>query len=167
MRGGIDALQPGSAGAYESGVIFVPAHTGLGCPYWDRSARALWIGMDLATTREQLGMAVLEGVALRAAQIVPALDAVSGGNGRVRVDGGLSRNAYFMDFLAAALGRDIAVSDSPDLTAWGVIRLCRAAAGLPPGPAPRHRIVNPRHSLPIDVLGRFADAVERARRWVC
>jgi glycerol kinase len=165
MRDGLDRLQPGAGpSASERGVMFVPAQAGLGCPYWDRSARAMWIGMDLATTREQLAMSVLEGVALRAAQMVSALGVDR--DGQVRVDGGLSRNAYFVDFLAAALGRDIAVAESTDMTAWGVIRLCRAAAGLPGGRAPRHRRVVPQRVLPAEVSQRFADAVERTRSWV-
>ncbi len=165
LRDGLDALQPGDGlSAAEQGLMFVPAHTGLGCPYWDRSARALWIGMDLATSRAQLAQAVLEGVALRAAQMIPALSPEGGGV--IRIDGGLSRNAYFVDFLACALGREIAVAESADMTAWGVIGLCRRAVGMPAGVAARHRRVEPRRALPVEVGVRFADAVERGRSWV-
>lgn len=165
MRDGLDGLQPGpGSGASEQGVMFVPAQAGLGCPYWDRSARALWIGMDLTTTREQLAMAVLEGVALRAAQMIAALGANR--DGQVRVDGGVTHNAYFVDFLAAALGRDIAVAESTDMTAWGLIRLCRVAAGLSGEPTSRHRRIVPRRVLPTEIVQRFADATERARSWI-
>jgi glycerol kinase len=151
--------------AAERGVMFVPALAGLACPYWDRSARALWIGMDLATTREDLGQAVLEGVALRAAQMLPALAQAAGGRGMVRVDGGLTRNAYFTSFLARALGREIAVADTADVTALGIIRLAMQAMGAPGAPTVDHRTVTPAGTLPESVHARFASAVERARDW--
>ncbi len=149
--------------AAERGVMFVPALAGLACPYWDRTARALWIGMDLATTREDLARAVLEGVALRAAQMLPALTEAAGGDGTVRVDGGLTRDAYFTAFLARALGRPIAVADTADVTALGVIRLAMEAVGG--APAIAHRVVAPGAALPDSVHARFADAVARAQAW--
>ena len=41
----LDAFEGPSAAS--RGVMFVPAQSGLGCPHWDRSARGLWIGMNL------------------------------------------------------------------------------------------------------------------------
>ncbi len=146
--------------------MFVPALAGLACPYWDRSARALWVGMDLATARDDLARAVLEGIALRAAQMLPVLTQASGGDGTVRVDGGLTRNAYFTSFLARALGRTIAVADTADVTALGVIRMAMDAIGASGAPAVSHRSVVPDSPLPDAVHARFADAVERARGWV-
>jgi glycerol kinase len=32
-------------------LAFVPALSGLACPHWDRSATALWVGMNGSTTR--------------------------------------------------------------------------------------------------------------------
>ncbi len=47
-------------------IVFVPALSGLACPYWDGSAVGLWLGMD--TSSRDLVPAVFEGVALRSAQ---------------------------------------------------------------------------------------------------
>ncbi len=35
--------------AIERGTVFVPALSGLACPYWDRRAKGLWIGLSLDT----------------------------------------------------------------------------------------------------------------------
>jgi glycerol kinase len=48
----------------------------------------------------------------------------------VSVDGGLSRNPYFTAFLAETLGRDLFVSDEPELTAMGLARMAAKAAGI-------------------------------------
>ncbi len=59
--------------AIERGLAFVPALSGLACPHWDRSAAALWVGMTAGTTRRDLCQALLEGVALRTAEVVAAM----------------------------------------------------------------------------------------------
>jgi glycerol kinase len=62
----IDSFQGPTA--LERGLAFVPALSGLACPYWDRSAAGLWLGMGLETTRDHMLQAVLEGIAMRSAQ---------------------------------------------------------------------------------------------------
>jgi glycerol kinase len=148
--------------AIARGVMFVPAQAGLGCPYWDRAARAAWFGIDLATTQAELRRAVLEGIALRAAQLARAMAAAMARQGRVCVDGGLTRNAYFTRFLADALGGPIEVATTADLTAFGVARLCAVGLGRVP-PAPSFRVVEPAHPVSDALHARFADAVERTR----
>jgi len=78
---GLGGIDDAGASAISRGLIFVPAQAGLGCPYWDRAARAAWFGIDLATTQADLRRAVLEGIALRAAQLARALAAAMGGRG--------------------------------------------------------------------------------------
>ncbi len=149
--------------AAERGVMFVPALAGLGAPFWDRSARGLWLGLDLATSRADLCRAVLEGVALRAAQLVRAMAGAIGATRRISVDGGMSRSAYFTQFLADALGGPIEVARSADMTAFGLVQFCRAAAGEAGTQAPGWRRVEPRAALPAALHARFADAVQRSR----
>ena len=158
----LDELPGESAAA--RGLFFVPAQGGLGCPYWDRTARASWIGIGLDTSREDLARAVLEGVALRAAQLV---DAFAAGStiGRISIDGGLSRSRGFTRFLANALGQPIEVAETPDLTASGIIGLCGAAGPEPPRPRTRWRTMEPGAAGLQDIRRRFADAVERSRSW--
>ena len=156
--------------ALERGLVFVPALSGLACPYWDRSAAGLWLGMGLETTRLDLVQAVLEGVALRSAQALAAMDERVPLAPVVSIDGGLSLNPYFCTFLARALGRRVVVPSTPDLTGLGCAQLAFIGAGfgppdtLPPV-APPDRVVEPDAALPTQMLARFGDAVERARHW--
>lgn len=165
----LDRLTVGSAAA--SGLFFVPAQAGLGCPYWDRAARGGWIGIGLDTPRDHLACAVLEGIALRAVQVTGAFARTTGCPvSRISIDGGVSRSRYFTRFLAAALGQPISVADTADLTAVGLLRLCdaggldrrQASGGEATG---EWRVVEPDSRLPADLHARFAAAVERTRGW--
>lgn len=156
--------------AIARGLAFVPSLSGLACPHWDRRAAGLWVGMGLETTRLDLVRAVLEGVALRSAEVLAAMDRLVPLAGAVSIDGGLSRNPYFCEFLAAALGREVTVPASAELTGLGTARLVfigtgkEGASRLPPLPSPARRIT-PVAPLPAEVHERFAEAVRRARDW--
>ena len=153
--------------AIERGVVFVPALSGLACPYWDRSAAGLWLGMGLDTSREDMMQALLEGVALRAAQALAAIGGCVALEGAVSIDGGLTRNDYFCRFLARALGRAVSLPATPESTGLGCAQLAWIGAGLgdlPPTAAPlRTHEATP--ALDASLTLRFADAVERSRRW--
>ena len=156
--------------AIERGIVFVPALSGLACPYWDRSAAGLWVGMGLETSRQDLVQAVLEGVALRSAQAMAAMHARLPLAPIVSVDGGLSRNPYFCEFLARALNRTVSVPATADLTGLGISQLAYIGAGLsydgsvPPTATPERTIL-PSAALADDLHARFANAVQRARGW--
>ncbi|WP_043181498.1 FGGY-family carbohydrate kinase, partial [Pseudomonas aeruginosa] len=78
--------------AIERGLAFVPALSGLACPHWDRSAGAMWLGMDAGTRREDLCQALLEGVVLRSAEVIQAMDGYLKVTDRLSIDGGLARS---------------------------------------------------------------------------
>lgn len=150
------------ASAASQGVFFIPAQAGLGCPHHDRTARALWIGISLDTTRETLCRAVLEGIALRAAELVATFAQAIGTARRLSVDGGLTRSAVFTAFLADALGRPVEVCTEPDVTARGIAALCGIDAADTPPPT---RTVRPSAPLSQAIHAQFREAVRRARGW--
>jgi glycerol kinase len=158
----------GGQSAAARGLFFVPAQTGLGCPYWDRSARGSWLGLGLDTSREDLARAVLEGIALRAAQLVRTFADVTGtATTRISVDGGLTRNPYFTRFLAGALGQAVSVATIADVTAIGLLHLCGATCD--PASTLKSEI-SWREATPAGgdfgaIHARFANAVERTRGW--
>jgi glycerol kinase len=158
----IDA--PGYPSAAAAGLFFVPAQAGLGCPYWDRTARGAWLGLGLETPRTALVSAVFEGIALRAAQLVAAF-AGQFPLGRVSVDGGLSQGKYFTQFLANALGRELHIAQQADLTVTGVLQLCAAGLDAPVALDQTWRLATPDGQDLAAVKRRFADAVERTRGW--
>jgi glycerol kinase len=109
-------------------LAFVPALSGLGCPHWDRSAAALWVGMNGGTTKQEMCQAVLEGVALRSVEVITAMDSFLSVTDRLSIDGGLARSPYFAQFLADTLQRCIVTQRFDELTSFGCAAL--AAKGL-------------------------------------
>jgi glycerol kinase len=122
------------------GLAFVPALAGLACPHWNRSARGAWLGLSLDTTPPDMVQALLEGIALRTAEVVEAISRAGPLSDPVTVDGGMTANGYFLGILADALGRTVAVSAQPELTAVGTAALAADFVGRP-FPLPRPRAV--------------------------
>lgn len=151
--------------AIDRGIGFVPALAGLGCPHWDRTARAGWSGLTLDTTPRDMMQALLEGIAFRmaeAAQSVSALCPLT----RLSVDGGLARNPYLIQTLADALNLPLHLPDEVEQTAIGAALLAAEAVGLDLAPARTGRTVTPRDHRP-ERLARFAalrDDLTRAGR---
>ncbi len=156
--------------AMARGLVFVPALSGLACPYWDRTAAGMWLGLSLETTRQDLCQALLEGIALRTAQVLAAVGRFAGNPDKLSVDGGLTHNTYFCQFLADVTGCRIVIPSSPDITAWGTACFALLGGGYVarledlPSPGKPRRIVLPRQDLG-GCLRRFSQAVERTRQW--
>ena len=156
--------------AIERGLVFVPALSGLSCPYWDRNAAGMWLGMSNDTTRTDMMQALLEGVALLAAEVIAAMGRATPLQGSISIDGGLSNNRYFCNFLGRALGQPVVVAGSADLTGLGCAQLALIGAGLadvdslPPPPPARNRVTS---STPLSDAARkrFREAVKRCSAW--
>ncbi|MGH6947568.1 MAG: FGGY family carbohydrate kinase [Kiloniellales bacterium] len=165
----IDSFQAPSA--ISRGLAFVPALSGLACPYWDREAAGLFIGMGLETTQWDLCQSVLEGIALRAAQVIAAMADLSGIGPEVSIDGGLSLNLYFRRFLADALDRRVVVPSTPEATSLGTAWLAMLGAGLVasldelPSRDANAVIEKPQEPVTPGQHACFAEAVARARGW--
>lgn len=157
-------------GAIARGLVFVPALSGLSCPYWDRRAAGLWLGMGLETTKADMMQALLEGVALLAEKVMAAIDKLSPLASVLSVDGGMTRNRYFTRFLADAMNKRVRIPSSAELTGLGAAQLAMVGAGLadidtlPPAPPPKAEIA-PTAPLGADLHARFTAAVERSRAW--
>ncbi|HMB48181.1 MAG TPA: FGGY family carbohydrate kinase, partial [Afifellaceae bacterium] len=105
--------------AIDGGLAFVPALSGLACPHWDRNARGAWLGLSIDHTSDDMMKALLEGVAFRAAEVIAAMQEHQAAAGPLSVDGGMSNNPYFSQFLADILGREVIIPGSGELTAIG------------------------------------------------
>lgn len=116
--------------AIERGLAFVPALAGLACPHWDRSARGAWMGLGLDTTPADMMQALLEGVALRAGEVIAAMGTVTNLSGPIAIDGGMTANPYFCQFLTDVLGRPTRRSDEAERTALGTAALAAHGIGL-------------------------------------
>lgn len=144
--------------AIDRGLAFVPSLVGLGCPHWNRAARGAWLGLGIGDVKADLMQALLEGVALRTIEVLAAMAALQPVAGRLSIDGGLSRNPYFTGFLADTLGRNLFLSDEPELTAAGLAHMAASAAGVPVAEAHPGRILKANPVSGADRLTRFAAA---------
>ena len=158
----LDALAGTPAAA--SGLYFVPALAGLACPHWDRTAAGLWIGLDNATSREDLIKAVLEGIAIRTVEVIEALGGEGAQSGMLSVDGGLARSRYFIQFFATAAGRQIVVHANNELTAFGAALLA-ANDTIPINDSEKETIAPATSGDPIEWRERFSAARSRASGW--
>lgn len=114
-------------------VVFVPALTGLGAPYWRPEARGTIFGLTRATSVADLARATLEGVACQVADLILAMDQDLGSPlAEIRADGGMARSDPFLQFQADLLGLPIRRSPQTESTALGAALLAGLGAGLWP-----------------------------------
>ncbi len=151
--------------AVERGLIFVPALSGLGCPFWDRTASPLIIGLRPDMQRSDLCQALLEGIAFLTSGALEAMGEHVELGKALSIDGGLAKNAYFRWFLADCSGYQVVTTDIFERTAYGVASLTAQALGerleLPSSANNRHTTAGGgRQWMP-----RFMDAVGRSRNW--
>ncbi len=102
------------------GVVFVPALTGLGSPWWDADARGLVSGITRGTTRAHLVRAALEAIAHQVADVV---DALPGRLAVLRADGGATANGFLMQLQADLIGLPVEVAAERETTALGAAAL--------------------------------------------
>ncbi|PHI29376.1 FGGY family carbohydrate kinase [Budvicia aquatica] len=151
--------------AISRGLAFVPALSGLGCPYWDRSAAGIWAGLSLDTERKDLLQSVLEGIAARSAEVIIAMDKLSPLGDSISVDGGLSSNQYFKQFLANLIQKNIVAPENREVTALGAAMLARKGLGIerPITFKQNAQITKPNNSSMSGVMERYQEIIARSR----
>lgn len=114
------------------GVWAVPALQGLGTPYMEPGGRAVIGGISRGTTRAHVVRAVLDGIAYRTREVLEALlnDAQAPRPERLRVDGGVAANDFFLQCLADVLGSPIERPETVQATALGVAYLAGMGVGV-------------------------------------
>lgn len=117
------------------GVMFVPAFTGLGAPYWVPDARGAIVGLSRGSTMAHIARAALESIAFQSAALLQAMnrDVVSSGGVAVtelRVDGGACVNDLLMQIQADLLGVPVVRPVVTETTALGAAYLAGLNAGI-------------------------------------
>ncbi len=117
------------------GVMFVPAFTGLGAPYWNADARGAIVGLTRGSTVGHIARAALESIAFQSASLLSAMsrDTVAAGGSPVselRVDGGACVNNLLMQFQADLLGVPVVRPQVIETTALGAAYLAGLACGV-------------------------------------
>ena len=117
------------------GVIFVPAFTGLGAPYWNGEARGAILGLTRGSTVAHIARAALESIAFQSAALLQAMsrDALRHGGQAVselRVDGGACANDLLMQIQADLLGIPVVRPKVIETTALGAAFLAGLSTGV-------------------------------------
>jgi glycerol kinase len=157
------------------GVYLVPAHTGLGAPYWDPYARGALLGMTRGTNRAHVARAALEAIAYQSAEVLNAMELDCGEHLReLRVDGGAAANDLLLQFQADLLGVPVVRPRITETTALGAAYLAGLAVGFWRDEAEltslwhAERCFEP--GMPAEqratLLGGWRRAVERCRHWI-
>jgi glycerol kinase len=115
----------------ESSVYLVPAFTGLGAPYWDSAARASIQGLTRNSGRAEIARATLEAIGFQTRDLFEAMVADGAAPPTIlRVDGGLARNGWAMQFLADTLSIPVERPVITETTALGAAYLAGLQAGV-------------------------------------
>ena len=113
------------------GVVFVPALTGLGAPYWDPRARGTIVGLTRGTGRAEIVRATVEAIAFQSRDVVEAMASAAGtGLTDLRVDGGASVMDLLLQFQADQLGVPVIRAAVAETTALGAAYLAGIAEGV-------------------------------------
>ncbi len=113
------------------GVIFVPALSGLGCPYWDPDARGMIIGITRGSTRAHLVRACLDALCYQTRDVLEEIRRTCPEQifTNLKVDGGATQNPFLMQEQANILGMTVRVAEFADSTAWGAAGMAGIGAG--------------------------------------
>src|SRR3984957_5742247 len=156
------------------GVVFVPAFTGLGAPYWDAQARGLIIGLHRGTEIGHIARAAIESIAFQVSDVlhIMASDTRTPLTA-LRVDGGAAANDLPMQFQADLLGMPVHRPAVLETTALGAAYLAGLASGFwnDIGELEQHRKADTIFQPKADkrqmekLQASWKEAVQRSRNW--
>lgn len=111
-------------------VYLVPAFTGLGAPHWDPQARGAILGLTRDTGIAEIVAAGLQAVCYQTRDLQECMsDDMAATTGTLRVDGGMVRNNWLMQFLADMLGVSVDRPTVLETTALGAAYLAGLRIG--------------------------------------
>ncbi len=111
-------------------VMFVPAFTGLGAPWWDPDARGAIYGLTRDTGIEDIVTAALLSVCYQTRDLLDAMASDGLSPTRIRVDGGMAANNFVMQRLADLLACPVDRPQVTETTALGAACLAGLECGL-------------------------------------
>ncbi|MDF5866765.1 hypothetical protein P4115_03235 [Pseudomonas aeruginosa] len=117
----------------------------------------MWLGMDAGTRREDLCQALLEGVVLRSAEVIQAMDGYLKVTDRLSIDGGLARSPYSPSSSPTACNGTSSPSASTNSHRLRLRRPCRTWPRPRTGGAAQHP-----HGVPAAGRRRHRPALARA-----
>jgi glycerol kinase len=112
------------------GIQIVPAHSGLGAPYWRPEARGAISGLSFATGRAHIARAALEAMAHQTHDLMACFAADGAPWEGLKVDGGMASNRWLAQDLADVLGVTVERPGWVETTALGAAMLAGVGCGM-------------------------------------
>ena len=101
-------------------LLFLPFFTGLGSPYWVSNAKAAILGLTRDTSKTNLSLACLEGIALSINDLILAFQQdFKNKVTELKVDGGACSNDLLMELQATVSELNIIVPEIIETTGYG------------------------------------------------
>ena len=157
------------------GVVFCPAFTGLGAPYWDMYARGILVGLTRGTTKAHIARAVLDSIAYQVTDLVRAMEADAPCRlTALRVDGGASVSDILLQTQADLLRLPVDRPTQVETTAFGAAALAGLSCGVWSGLTELSALRRSQHLFQprreqracAEDYRRWQRAVERSRNWI-
>jgi len=113
------------------GVYLVPGFTGLGAPWWAPDVRGAVVGLTRDSGPAHFVRAALESLAYQTRDLLDALETDGAPPLEVlKVDGGVTANAWAMQFVADVCGVTVERPAFQEMTALGAAKLAALGFGL-------------------------------------
>jgi len=113
------------------GVYFVPAFVGLAAPFWDHRTRGTIVGLTRGVRKEHIVRATLEAIAFHVKDVINLMKMETGVNApELRVDGGVVKNSFLMQFQADILGIPVILPKITETTCLGAAYLAGLRVGF-------------------------------------
>ena len=106
------------------GIVLVPAFTGLGAPYWDTKSRASIFGLTRDSDKNDIILSAIQSVSLQTNDLLNAIKADISNHSinsfnKVKVDGGMAENQWFLQNLSDICNITISKSFEKEATSLG------------------------------------------------
>lgn len=113
------------------GVYLVPGFTGLGAPWWEPEARGTIVGLTRDSGPAHMVRAAVESLAYQTRDLLDALETDGAPKLSVlKVDGGVTANAFAMQFIADICDVTVERPAFQEMTALGAAKLAALGCGL-------------------------------------
>ncbi|MGA3415897.1 glycerol kinase [Lactiplantibacillus plantarum] len=129
-----DAAETGQLAAQanpQDHTYLIPAFSGLGAPYWNDKAQAVVWGMTRTTRKPEFVKAALNSIAFQINDVVRQMQRDVGcQKTTLKVDGGVTKNQYLMQFQADVTAAQLLLPNFEELSAFGAVYVAGLALKL-------------------------------------
>ncbi|MBQ3226042.1 MAG: carbohydrate kinase [Clostridia bacterium] len=117
--------------AEPTGILVVPYFAGAATPFMDENAKAIFTGVTLGTTKEDMYRAIMEGVTYEILFNLEHLEASGvSRTEKLYTTGGGAKSEVWLQIKADILNRELTAINAPEVGAMGTVMLATVALGV-------------------------------------